>query len=162
MITEEMPIVCHLTMDEAQALLARNHVGRIAFTLRDQVQLEPIHYAYDAPWIFGRTSADAQLLGVAHAQWCAFEADEAQGMFDWESVVVKGPFYQNSPLAAWDYARAVAALRHLLPRALRHSDPTPARDYVFGVHASEITGRRSVGNAAKEGRASDPAAGRHP
>lgn len=162
MTVEEMPIVCDLTSDEAQALLARNHVGRIAFTLGDRVELEPIHYVYDAPWIFGRTSADAQLLSMAPAQWCAFEADEVQGMFDWESVVVKGPFHQNSPLAAWDYAQAVTALRHLLPRALRHSDPTPARDYVFGVHASEITGRRSIGSGTKEGQATDPDPGRHP
>ena len=162
MTVEEMPIVCDLTSDEAEALLARNHVGRLAFTLRDRVQLEPIHYVYDAPWIFGRTSADAQLLSVAPAQWCAFEADEVQGMFDWESVVVKGPFYQNSPLAAWDYVQAVTALRHLLPQALTHSDPTPARDYVFGVHATEITGRRSIGSGTKEGQATDPDTGRRP
>lgn len=162
MVVEETPIVCDLTNDEAQALLGRNHVGRIAFTLRDRVQLEPIDYVYDAPWIFGRTSADAQLLSVGPAQWCAFEADEVQGMFDWESVVVKGPFYQNSPLAAWDYARAVTALRHLVPRAMTHSDPTPARDYVFGVHATEITGRRSIASGTKERQATDPDPDRRP
>ena len=125
--------------------MARNSVGRIAFSLHDRVDIEPIHYAYDPPWIFGRTSSGAKLLALAHNQWCAFEVDEVDGMFDWQSVVVKGPFSpKGSPFATWDYARALAALRELLPSILTDSDPAPHRDIVFGVHASEILGRCSV------------------
>ena len=66
-------------------------------------------------------------------------------MFDWQSVVVKGPFSpRNSPMAGWDYDRALAALRRILPSVLTADDPAPHRDIVFGVHASEITGRCSV------------------
>ena len=145
------PIFRALRGDEAQALLVRNRVGRIAFSQQDRVDIEPLHYVYDAPWIFGRTSAGAKLLTLAHNQWCAFETDDVHGMFDWESVVVKGPFSpRNSPAAAWNYDRAVAALRRLLPSTLTDNDPTPHRDIVFGVHASEISGRRSVSNGAPE------------
>ena len=145
------PIIRALKGDEAQALLTRNRVGRIAFSQQDRVDIEPLHYVYEAPWIFGRTSAGAKLLTLSHNQWCAFETDEVHGMFDWESVVVKGPFSpRNSPFAAWDYDRAVAALRRLLPSTLTDDDPTPHRDIVFGVHASEITGRCSVSNGALE------------
>lgn len=146
------PIIRVLRGDEAEALLARNRVGRIAFSLHDGVDVEPIHYVYDAPWIFGRTSTGAKLLTLSHNQWCAFETDEVRGLFDWESVVVKGPFSpRNSPQATWDYDRAVAALRSLLPSALTDDDPTPHRDIVFGVHASEISGRCSVSNGVLEG-----------
>ncbi|MDQ6887645.1 MAG: pyridoxamine 5'-phosphate oxidase family protein [Gemmatimonadota bacterium] len=139
------PIIRALRGDEAQALLARNQVGRIAFSLHDRVDVEPIHYVYDAPWIFGRTSAGAKLLTLSHHQWCAFETDEVRGLFDWTSVVVKGPFSpRGSPSATWDYDRAVAALRRLLPSAFTDDDPTPSRDIVFGVHAAEISGRCSV------------------
>ena len=145
------PIIRALRGDEAQALLARNHVGRIAFSQRDRVDVEPIHYVYEAPWIFGRTSTGAKVLTLAHNQWCAFETDEVRGLFDWESVVVKGPFSpQNSPFASWDYDRAVAALRRLLPSTLTDDDPTPQRDIVFGVHASEIYGRCSVSSRARD------------
>ena len=57
-----------------------------------RVDIEPLHYVYEAPWMFGRTSTGAKLLTLSHNQWCAFETDDVRGMFDWESVVVKGPF----------------------------------------------------------------------
>jgi hypothetical protein len=151
MTIQPKPIIRALRGDEAQALLARNQVGRIAFSLHDRVDVEPIHYVYEAPWIFGRTSTGAKLLTLAHNQWCAFETDDVRSMFDWASVVVKGPFSpRNSPFATWDYDRAVAALRRLLPSALTADDPTPFRDIVFGVHASEISGRCSVSSDALE------------
>lgn len=148
------PIIRALTGDEAQALLSRNQVARIAFSHRDRVDIEPIHYVYDAPWIFGRTSEGAKLLTLSHNQWCALETDDVRGLFDWESVVVKGPFSpHNSPFASWDYERAVAALRTLHPGVLTDDDPTPQRDIVFGLHASEISGRCSVSSGMRDGEA---------
>jgi nitroimidazol reductase NimA-like FMN-containing flavoprotein (pyridoxamine 5'-phosphate oxidase superfamily) len=143
------PIIRALRGEESQALLARNRVGRIAYSFHDRVDIEPVHYVYEAPWIFGRTSAGTKLLTLAHNQWCAFETDEVTGLFDWESVVVKGPFLpQGSPSASWDYDRAIAALRRLIPDSLTPNDPTADRIVVFGIHASEITGRRSVASGA--------------
>jgi len=138
------PVVRALKGDEALELLARNSVGRIAFSHRDRVDIEPIHYVFAAPWTYGRTSAGAKLLTLAHNQWCAFETDDVRGMFDWESVVVKGPFSpRHSPFAGWDYDLAIAALRELLPSVLTDDDPMPHRDIVFGIHATEISGRAS-------------------
>lgn len=148
------PSIRALSGEESQALLARRHVGRIAFSLRDRVDIQPIHYVYEAPWIFGRTSAGTKMLTLSQNQWCAFETDEVRGLFDWESVVVKGPFSpQHSPLATWDHDRAVAALRRLLPMAFTDDDPTPHRDIIFGVHASEISGRCSVSPGLPSGMA---------
>ncbi len=151
MDTQVKPVVRALKGDEAHALLLRNKVGRIAFAFQDVVDIEPIHYVFDPPWIFGRTSAGAKLLMLSHNQWCAFETDEVRGLFDWESVVVKGAFTpQNSPLATWDYGRALAALRTLFPRTLTADDLTPQRDVLFGIHASEISGRCSISSGVHE------------
>ena len=151
MPTHRKALVRTLDGDEAQALLLRNSVGRIAFSMQDRVDVEPIHYVYDAPWIFGRTGAGAKLLTLAHNQWCAFETDEVRSMFEWMSVVAKGPFSpQGSRYASWDHDRAVAALRRLLPETLTESDPTPHRNIVFGIHVSEIQGRASVWTPAAD------------
>ena len=129
---------------------AQQIVGRIAYSLHDRVDMEPIHYVYDAPWIFGRTSAGSKLMTLAHNRWCAFEADEAQGLFDWQSVVVKGPFMPFDPAVnPEDHCRALAALRRLIPGTLTDDDPSPHRDVVFGVHASDILGRCSVSNGTQ-------------
>ena len=137
------PVVRDLTREEADALLARNNVGRIAFCWRDRVDIEPIHYVYDAPWLFGRTKVGAKLLTLAHNKWCAFETDDIRDLFEWESVVVKGSFTAfNSALDVDEkFDRAVAALRRLVPAALTDKDPAPERTIVFGIHADEIIGR---------------------
>ncbi len=125
-------------------MLGRHSVGRIAYSQHDRVNIEPLHFVYDAPWIFGRTSEGAKLLTLSFNSWCAFEIDEVRGMFEWESVVVKGQFsLRNSPAMRWNYEQAVAALRRLLPTALTEDDPTPHRNIVFGVHALEVSGRKS-------------------
>ena len=145
MIVQASPIVRSMTGSESQALLEANIVGRIAYSLNDRVDVEPIHYVYDAPWIFGRTSDGAKLLTLSQNQWCAMETDEVRGLYDWSSVVVKGPFTaRQSPFASWDYERALAALRRLVPSALTDEDPTPRRNVVFGIHATEIFGRCST------------------
>jgi nitroimidazol reductase NimA-like FMN-containing flavoprotein (pyridoxamine 5'-phosphate oxidase superfamily) len=145
MTTYAKPRIRALNGDESEALLGRNWIGRVAYSHHDRVDVEPIHYVYDPPWIFGRTSEGAKLLTLAHNQWCAFETDDVRGLFDWESVVVKGTFApRHSVYAGWDYDRALAALRKLIPETLTPDDPAPHRDIVFGIHASEISGRCSV------------------
>jgi len=136
-------VIRELSRAESESLLARFWTARLAFCYHDRVDIEPIHYVYDAPWIFGRTGVGQKLLSLAHNQWCALEADDVRGVFEWESVVVHGPFYAlNSNLGKHEkYDRAVEALRRLIPQTLTEDDPTPFRTVVFGVHATEIAGR---------------------
>lgn len=132
-----------LTTEESQSLLTRHNVGRIAFTLRDRVDIEPINYASDGEWIFGRTSPGTKLTTLLHHPWCAFETDDVRGLFDWDSVVVKGTFYlldpeQGSPDT---YRRAQQLLQKLVPGTFSATDPTPHRDILFGIFVHEISGR---------------------
>lgn len=157
------PVFRTLTTSEAEALLARNQMGRLAYSLHDHVDVEPLNYVYDAPWIFGRTSVGAKLIALAHNRWCAFEVDEVGGLFEWQSVVVKGPFYAlNSELGkAEEYDRAVIALRQLSPNAFADKDPAPHRAVVWGVHASEIEGRSAAAGGAFVGAGAEATRSRH-
>jgi nitroimidazol reductase NimA-like FMN-containing flavoprotein (pyridoxamine 5'-phosphate oxidase superfamily) len=143
MATLTGPTVRDLDPDDARALIARASVGRLAFTRHDRVDIEPISYATDGEWIFGRTSKGAKLATLLHHPWCAFEADEVRSMFDWSSVVVKGTFYLLDPeLGSPDtYRRAERLLRQLVPGTFEQHDPTPHRDIVFGIFIHEIIGR---------------------
>ena len=134
-----------LDRPECDAILSRNAVGRLAYTLRGRVDLEPIHYAHDEDWLYGRTSEGSKLDVLAHHPWVAFEVDEIRGTFDWASVVVHGTFYRMHPEGSYDerqtYARSLAALRRILPGTLSADDPVPTRRVVFGVHVDDVTGR---------------------
>jgi nitroimidazol reductase NimA-like FMN-containing flavoprotein (pyridoxamine 5'-phosphate oxidase superfamily) len=132
-----------LTDQEAKSLLIRQHVGRLAFTRHDRVDIEPISYASDGEWVFGRTSPGTKLTTLLHHPWCAFETDEVRSLFDWDSVVVKGTFYlldpeQGSPDT---FHRAEELLQQLVPGSFSEHDPAPHRDIPFGIFVHEISGR---------------------
>jgi nitroimidazol reductase NimA-like FMN-containing flavoprotein (pyridoxamine 5'-phosphate oxidase superfamily) len=140
------PIFSTLEDVDARSLLARHHLGRIAYSLHDRVDIEPVHYAFDGEWIFGRTSMGAKLAALAHRPWCAFEVDEVHGPFDWASVVVKGSFYLLDPEASSPglYGRALELLENLIPGSFTADDPAPHRGVLFGIYVQEIGGRSAM------------------
>jgi hypothetical protein len=128
-------------------VLRRNHYGRIAFTLHDRVDVEPIHYVLEDDWLYLRTSAGTKVAALKHGPWVAFEVDEVRAPFDWTSVVVKGTVYfvagGRDPVDPKEVQKAVAILRRLTPQALTAQDPTPSRNVLLRISLNELHGRAS-------------------
>ena len=143
MTTAHHPRFTALSAHDSIQLLGRNHHGRMAYSLHDRVDIEPLHYFYHDGWIYGRTGVSSKLVTLAHHRWCAFEVDEVRDVFDWDSVVVKGSFSILDPeLGSRDhYERALSGLRSLIPATFDPADPVPQRSILFGINTSEITGR---------------------
>lgn len=152
--------ITELTRGEIETILSRNHVGRLAFSLQDRVDIRPIHYVYRNSSIYGCTSKGSKIEAIAHNRWVAFEVDEVQATFDWRSVVVRGGFHVMSATGSsvpdpsdrgvredFEYVQAVTALRTFLPEAMSGSDPTPFRHIVFRISLDEATGRESTPTA---------------
>lgn len=142
------PVFSELSHEDAVELLRRNHIGRLAFTFHDRVDIEPISYVYDHEWIYARTSPGTKLTTVHHHPWVAFQVDEVKGRNDWKSVVVRGTIYFLSsdtpgPERA-DYDAALERLRSADPTALTGEDAAPHRRALFRIHADEVTGRRAA------------------
>jgi nitroimidazol reductase NimA-like FMN-containing flavoprotein (pyridoxamine 5'-phosphate oxidase superfamily) len=146
------PIFRELLPEECTALLARGHVGRLAYVLHGQVGIVPIHYAHADGWLYGRTAPGEKLAALRSHPWVALEVDEIEGLFDWRSVVVRGAFYRlaregaHGDRARWE--RAVAAIRSFVPEAFGADDPTPQRDVLFRIHVGEVTGRAASTSAS--------------
>lgn len=144
-VSSSAPTFRELSRDECDALLARNHVGRVAFSFHDRVDLEPVHYVYADGWLYGRTAPGAKVAILRHHPWVAFEIDEVEGLFDWRSVVVHGvvdmPEADGSPADREAYERILAQIRTVLPSALGTSDPAPERVLPFRIHVDTISGR---------------------
>jgi len=131
-----------LSRAESEEILARNHVGRLAFVHDGQVDIEPIHYVFANGAIHGRTAEGTKLHALAHHPWVALETDEIEGLFHARSVVVRGTVYKLDPaLDEKDYAESVAMIRQLVPDAFAPDDPTPSRDILFRIYVGEISGR---------------------
>jgi hypothetical protein len=143
-MSQQTPVIRALDRAACEEFLARCHVGRVAFTTHQRVDIEPLHYAFLDGWIYGRTSPGSKLDVVAHRHWVVFEVDEVAGVFDWRSVVVHGAWFNRHDAppaehAAWE--RGLDALRQLVPDALMPNDPVPFRTEVFRIHLDEVTGR---------------------
>jgi nitroimidazol reductase NimA-like FMN-containing flavoprotein (pyridoxamine 5'-phosphate oxidase superfamily) len=135
-----------LSRTECTRLLARNHVGRLAFAFRGSIDIVPIHYAYADGWIYARTSPGQKIAKLRHNRWVAFEVDEIHGMFMWASVVVHGALYlldaESTISETWE--RAVAILRDKFPGAFTDRDPVPFRTAIFRIHVDAVSGRRAT------------------
>ena len=139
------PTFRDLAADEAAELLARNHIGRIAFSFHDRVDIEPLSYVFADGAIYLRTAPGSKLETLAHSPWVAFEVDEVKDQFDWWSVVVHGTVYvlqdTGGEIARETYHVALDRIRQLVPAALTHRDPTPTRQVILKLHITEIRGR---------------------
>lgn len=144
----DKPMFHVLDRAECEALLASQHVGRLAFSFRDRVDIEPVHYVFYGGNIYGRTQYGTKVDVLAHHPWVAFEVDKIEAMFRWRSVVVHGRIEFPDPLGAVNeqerYEEGVAAFRTLLPTAFTPDDPTPARELIFILPVQEVSGRAAV------------------
>ena len=137
---------------EIDALLARHNVGRIAYTFRDRVDVEPINYVYHDGWIYLRTGAGSKLTTLARHPWVAFEVDEVDGAFDWRSAVVHSTVYELTPggteAQARLYEEAVEILRVLIPETFTEADPVPERNVILRMKVEEVNGRAASSSGA--------------
>jgi len=123
-------------------------VGRLAFSQRERLDIEPIHYVHLDGWLYGRTQPGTKLEVLLHNRWVAFEVDEVDALFAWRSVVVKGGLYLLRPAGSdveqARYAQGVAAVRRLVPEAFTPADPIPERAVLFRIHVDELSGRAAT------------------
>jgi uncharacterized protein len=149
------PVFTDLTARQCLALLKRHGYGRLAFTFKDRVDVEPIGYVLDGQWLYGRTSRGTKMVQLKHNPWVAFEVDEVEGPFDWRSVVVHGAVYFLNPGGQEhaDFPRAVALFRRWDKRVLQPDDPAAHRTILFRIHLDRLTGRRASTKAIRPKRA---------
>jgi uncharacterized protein len=142
------PRIRELNARQIEFVLRRNHVGRVAFMSDARVELQPIHYVFDDGSIYGRTSFGTKYLNFLRRPEVVLEVDEASGLFDWRSVIVRGVLTvlrsrgpRAEPFAYWN---GVAAVRTLSPEAFTERDPMPYRSLLFRIRPTSITGREAV------------------
>jgi nitroimidazol reductase NimA-like FMN-containing flavoprotein (pyridoxamine 5'-phosphate oxidase superfamily) len=135
-------------------MLKRNHVGRLAYSFRDRVNIVPLHYVYSDGWIYGRTSVGDKVNKVRHNRWVAFEIDEIEDRFEWRSVVARGALYLLDPEETPDevWTQAVDVLTKAMPEMFTMRDPVPSRTELFRISVDELTGRRASSKSQRASR----------
>ncbi len=143
--TKKKPVFRELSAVEAEEILARNSVGRLARSIGDGIDIELIHYVVLDRCIYGVTSREPVLASPAHNARVAFEVDEIRDLFEWSSVVVKGTMEIVSGGAEGNAdpapARGVERLRALVPVAPVSARPPSVENHVFRLLVDTMTGR---------------------
>lgn len=145
------PRITTMNRTACEAILKRNHVGRLAYSFRDRVNIVPLHYAYSDGWIYGRTSVGDKVNKLRHHRWVAFEVDEIKDWFEWRSVIVRGALYLLDPEETSDevWAQALSVLSQAMPGIFTSRDPAPSRTELFRISVDEVTGRRASSKPAR-------------
>jgi nitroimidazol reductase NimA-like FMN-containing flavoprotein (pyridoxamine 5'-phosphate oxidase superfamily) len=134
-----------LSPRECAALLARHHVGRIAFAHRGHVSIAPLLYVYVDGWLYARADA-AVRTAIRHNRWVAVEVAEVDSPSDWRSVVARGACYSASARGAAaesTIADGIARLRREVPTLSRSESGAPFRTAIYRVHVDELSGIRA-------------------
>ena len=140
---------------ECEQILARNHVGRLAYARHKQIDIQPVHYILAEGWIYARgpfAETHEIVSGNAYGwQPVALEVDEVDDLFNWRYVVVHGGFYlidrerSSAEAAAWQHG--VELLQRLVPEAFRAHDPAPDRTVLFRISAQDLSGQAATAAA---------------
>ncbi|HEY0037113.1 MAG TPA: pyridoxamine 5'-phosphate oxidase family protein [Longimicrobium sp.] len=151
------PPVHMLDRAQAEAVLARNRVGRIAYARRGGLEVEPVLYAFADGWLWARTSYGRPWAalgeGGAHGSPVVFEVDEVEDGFRWRSVVVRGTVHpvehpgDGGDPAVW--VHAVELVRAADPRAPAES-ASAIRASLVRIAVHEVVGRQG-GNPGAAG-----------
>jgi uncharacterized protein len=146
MRTRMGPEFTDLDQEQIDALLARNNVGRLAFTCNGEPDIRPLHYVYSGGRIYGRTSPGADFAGLQLPARVAFEVDEIEAIFRWKSVIVRGDIDLLSPEGAEadERKRAIEVLRRVVKETFIEGDPVPHRTVIFRIQPERMTGRASA------------------
>lgn len=142
---QDLPVFRALKSCESAIVLARNNVGRIAFSVDGRVQMLPVHFQCINGWIYGRTAAPAFLPANAAV---AFEVEESTASGEWRNVVVQGRLDLVEAFNAGSgrslYQRAWSLVRGLVQSGQSESPSALFRDQLFGIRVREISGRASL------------------
>src|SRR5258708_36238254 len=79
-----------LTHAEAEALLAKHHVGSMAVAFHDRVTIALSNYMDADRWIYGRMEHGPDLATRRHQPWAAAQVAPGSGIDDWRTVTVPG------------------------------------------------------------------------
>ncbi len=134
------PTFRELSREEVHELLGRNRIGRLAYSVHNNVDVETVPYVYDNSWLYGRITPGMKVAPHAHHRFVAFEVDEIVSPTEWRSAVVRGAFYvlpaEGSAPERKAYERAQALLAAALPEAETPGSPPAPLFRIPAYHAS--------------------------
>lgn len=81
-----------LNPEMVEELLKTQLLGRIGCHAEGVTYIVPVHYAYDAPYIYANSAKGMKVDMMRRNPNVCFEIDKIKDFFNWQSVVCQGVF----------------------------------------------------------------------
>jgi len=81
-----------LNENQIEALLTDQVIGRIACQSNGDIYLVPVNYVYHDGYIYSHSAVGKKIRMMRENPEICFEVDNIQGIFRWQSVIVKGTY----------------------------------------------------------------------
>jgi nitroimidazol reductase NimA-like FMN-containing flavoprotein (pyridoxamine 5'-phosphate oxidase superfamily) len=130
-------MIGRLHMDEVEAVLHHQHVGRLACLSGGRPYVVPITYAYVGGDVYGHALPGRKLSALRTDPRICFEVDERENPSTWRSVVAEGVYEEVSDVT--ERQAALALLSTVEPAILPATPEAPG--IVFRLRLTEKSGR---------------------
>jgi nitroimidazol reductase NimA-like FMN-containing flavoprotein (pyridoxamine 5'-phosphate oxidase superfamily) len=130
-------MIGRLHMDEVEAVLHHQHVGRLACLAGGRPYVVPITYAYAGGDVYGHALPGRKLAALRADPRVCFEVDEREDPTTWRSVVAEGVC--EEVVDATERQAALALLSTAEPAILPTTPEAPG--IVFRLRLTEKSGR---------------------
>lgn len=77
---------------EIEALLSRNHLGKLGVTDGELVYVVPVNYVYDGQYIIAHSTEGMKVQMMRQHPEVCFLVEEIRTMSDWDTVITWGRF----------------------------------------------------------------------
>jgi nitroimidazol reductase NimA-like FMN-containing flavoprotein (pyridoxamine 5'-phosphate oxidase superfamily) len=138
-----------LSDEECEAVLKRNHLGRLACSRNDQPYVVPVHFDYDGGSLYSFSTLGQKIDWMRSNPKVCVEVDEITDKSNWTTVIVFGRYQEltdgSADRAARNRARQLFEKRTKwwLPAAGKvafSENPVPV---VFRIRIERLSGRRA-------------------
>lgn len=114
-----------LNPEMVEQLLKRQLLGRIGCHADGMTYVVPVHYAYDAPYIYANSAVGVKINIMRKNPQVCFEVDDIQNFFNWQSVICQGTFQEITDIHESEQA-VQKIIDRIEPYLLKSDEAHPA------------------------------------
>lgn len=124
-----------LNLDAQEDLLNTQSLGRIGCHADGVTYIVPVHYIYEAPYIYAHSARGLKIELMRKNPEVCFEVDQIRDFFNWQSVICWGTFEEITEMGA-----SVRAMEKIIDRIEPYLAKTEDAHPSHGIadQASEI------------------------
>jgi nitroimidazol reductase NimA-like FMN-containing flavoprotein (pyridoxamine 5'-phosphate oxidase superfamily) len=124
-----------LNVEQMEALLSDELLGRIGCSANGVNYIVPVHYVYEAPFIYAHSARGMKVDIMRENPKVCFEVDKVANYFNWQSVICWGTFEEIT-----DAHESQEALQLLIDRIEPHLSTVQDTHHSHGIseRASDI------------------------